>query len=276
MMNDSTTLTILSTAIRQDAEGRYCLNDCHKASGGEPNKAPSEWVKNKQTKALAEELKQSGDSPSDGFQPLKSNNGGANPGTYASEEMVLAYAMWISAKFHAECLRSLLAMMKGQVPQPSATIKSPDHINQLRKASALHGSALTFNKRQGMDLTQARLKALATVKAQTGIDLAKEFGWQPQPLEVQEQTLTATQIGAMLGGMKAQDVNKLLEERGLHTSGRDVKGRKVWLPTPVGRAFGRYEDKAKAHSSGTVQPWGWYPSVVERLRGFTKAPAITA
>lgn len=119
----------------------------------------------------------------------------------------------------------------------SATAKkSPvtNHATLLRKAIALHGSLFVYNKRQGMDLTQARTKANAQVLEQMGVDLPKECGWQPQPLEVQEQTLTATQIGVMLGGMKAQDVNKLLEERGLHTSGRDMKGRKVWMPTPVG------------------------------------------
>ncbi|WP_277302614.1 hypothetical protein [Asaia bogorensis] len=36
----NTSLTILTTAIRQDAQGRYCLNDCHKASGNEALEAP--------------------------------------------------------------------------------------------------------------------------------------------------------------------------------------------------------------------------------------------
>ncbi len=33
MTKDNTTLTILSTKIRQDAQVRFCLNDCHRASG---------------------------------------------------------------------------------------------------------------------------------------------------------------------------------------------------------------------------------------------------
>lgn len=51
-----THLTILSTPVRQDPEGRYCLNDCHKASGGDPSKAPGQWLVNKQTQALIAEL----------------------------------------------------------------------------------------------------------------------------------------------------------------------------------------------------------------------------
>lgn len=31
-------LVISDVAIRQDTEGRYCLNDLHKASGGDPKK----------------------------------------------------------------------------------------------------------------------------------------------------------------------------------------------------------------------------------------------
>ena len=42
-------LTIGSKSIRMK-DGLYCLNDLHKASGGDPNNAPSQWVKNKQTK----------------------------------------------------------------------------------------------------------------------------------------------------------------------------------------------------------------------------------
>lgn len=150
--------------------------------------------------------------------------------------------------------------------------KEIDRITMLRKAIALHGSALAFNKRQGMDLTQARLKAVSTVKEKMGIDLPKELGWQPQPLAVQECTMNATQIGAELG-IKNTQVNQLLADQGYHTGLRDAKQRRVWKPTNKGMPFGRYEDKAKAHSAGTVQPWVWYPSIVEELRPFVPTPA---
>lgn len=275
MTNDSTTLTILSTAIRQDAEGRYSLSDCWKVSGKDKKNQPSEWFSAAKTQEFLRALGGDRESPVTSVS-IVATGPNEGRGYWADRKAVIHYATWISPDFYLTVISAFDALVTGQVPLSSASIKSPDHINQLRKASALHGTILAFNKRQGMDKTQARVKALAAVREQTGIDLAKEFGWQPQPLEVQEQTLTATQIGVMLDGMKAQDVNKLLEERGLHISGHDMKGRKVWMPTPMGRAFGRYEDKAKAHSSGTVQPWVWYPSVVECLRGFTKAPAVMA
>jgi hypothetical protein len=49
-------LTIASKEISQDAEGRYCLNDLHRASGGERRHWPSEWFRNQQTKDLISEL----------------------------------------------------------------------------------------------------------------------------------------------------------------------------------------------------------------------------
>ncbi|SFA43652.1 hypothetical protein SAMN05216263_10259 [Metapseudomonas otitidis] len=34
-------LTVCGVAIKQDAEGRYCLNDLHKAAGAEPRHKPA-------------------------------------------------------------------------------------------------------------------------------------------------------------------------------------------------------------------------------------------
>lgn len=155
---------------------------------------------------------------------------------------------------------------------PNSISKPIDRITALRKAIALHGSALAFNKRQGMDLTQARLKAVATVKEQMGIDLPEELGWQAQPLTIQRRTVNATEIGRELG-IKNTEVNQLLESQGYQTGLRDTKLRRVWKPTNKGMKFGRYEDKAKKHSEGTVQPWVWFEGIVEELRPFTKTPA---
>lgn len=275
MPTNNTELTILSTTIRQDDEGRYCLNDCWKASGGDDAKKPSKWHRLETAKDLIAEIGENSQRPDMAFggkQPIISRQGGNNSGIWACKELVYAYAMWISPAFHLQVIRAFDALITGQIPNSVPKAKPLDHVTRLRKAIALHGSALAFNKRQGMDLTQARLKAVATVKEQMGIDLPKELGWQPQPLAVQERTMNATQIGAELG-IKNTQVNQLLEDQGYHTGLRDAKQRRVWKPTNKGMPFGRYEDKAKAHSAGTVQPWVWYPSIVEELRPFVPTPA---
>ena len=258
-------LTILSTSIKQDSEGRYSLNDCHRASGGDPNNAPAQWLRTDQAKNLIAEIRQNADLHSD---PIRTVNGGKSPGTFGHRLMVYAYGEWISATFHLAVLQAFDDQVTGKLTlssKPSVT----NHTSLLRKAIALHGSLFVYNKRQGMDLTQARTKANAQVLEQMGVDLPKECGWQSQPLAIQEQVLTATDIAKALslpGNKPGEAGNNLLDAAGLYSWTRDTKGRKVWTPTEHGRKFGRYEDKPRAHTSGTVQPWGWYPSVLDILR----------
>lgn len=107
-------LSILGTTIRQDAEGRFCLNDCHKASGGENKNRPSIWVDNSQTKALIAEIQAEA-----GIPALTSIKGGNASGTYACKELVYAYAMWISPAFHLQVIRAFDALVTGQITPPA-------------------------------------------------------------------------------------------------------------------------------------------------------------
>ena len=42
--------TICRTAVQQDEVGRYCLNDLHKAAGGEKRHQPADWLRLQQTR----------------------------------------------------------------------------------------------------------------------------------------------------------------------------------------------------------------------------------
>lgn len=96
-------LTIADTAIRQDAEGRYCLNDLHRAAGGEKRHGASYWLANQQTRDLIAELETTG-------KPVDTCEG-RNGGTYVVKELVYAYAMWISPAFHLKVIRAYDAMV---------------------------------------------------------------------------------------------------------------------------------------------------------------------
>jgi len=109
-------LSVLNTDIRIH-DGLYSLNDLHRAAGGEKRHEPHRWLRNDQTKALIEEIECS---PDLGITPVKVIKGnradGAPQGTYACKELVYAYAMWISPRFHLHVIRAFDALVAGQRP----------------------------------------------------------------------------------------------------------------------------------------------------------------
>lgn len=113
-------LVIADTIIHQDAVGRYCLNDLHRASGGNLNHRPGEWLRNKQAQELVAELGDAGISASAPVTTIKGGDGAQ--GTYAAKELVYAYAMWISAAFHLKVIRAYDAMVSAppQTLNPTA------------------------------------------------------------------------------------------------------------------------------------------------------------
>lgn len=109
-------LIIGEFSIRQDEDGRYCLNDLHKASGGSAKHKPSNFIRNQQTQDLILEIEQVSDMRSADFdrcsnmsigqKAVNTIKGGIKQGMYVVEDLVYSYAMWISAKFHLMVIRA--------------------------------------------------------------------------------------------------------------------------------------------------------------------------
>ncbi|CBW28579.1 KilA-N domain-containing protein [Haemophilus influenzae] len=106
-------LTILKTSIRSYGN-LYSLNDLHKASGNAEKHRPSLFVRLDTTQDLISEIQKEVKSTDLIF---KTTGGRGMRGTYACEELVIAYAMWISPKFHLIVLRAFLAMHRNQPQQ---------------------------------------------------------------------------------------------------------------------------------------------------------------
>ncbi|WP_052370526.1 KilA-N domain-containing protein [Chromobacterium haemolyticum] len=102
----SPSMSLGSFDIRQDAEGRYCLNDLQKAATiGDARSSRTleinEYMRRPETAALIRELENTGKSRNKAVCTIRGRNGG----TYVSKELVYAYAMWISPQLHLEVIR---------------------------------------------------------------------------------------------------------------------------------------------------------------------------
>lgn len=139
-------LTVVDVAIRQDEQGRYCLNDLHKAAGGMKRHAPNEWLRNKQTKALVEAINRKNFKTRNGLSsdckwtvqnwtvrthvvssdresPVRTVSAG-KPETFVVKQLVYAYAMWISADFNLAVIEAYDALVTGEYVQPAIQVES--------------------------------------------------------------------------------------------------------------------------------------------------------
>lgn len=97
-------IIIDNITIKTDSEGRYCLNDLHKAAGGAKKHQPADFFKNQSTRDLVQELRRNSENLRS-IDPIETVMG-RNGGTYVVKELVYAYAMWISPAFHLKVIRA--------------------------------------------------------------------------------------------------------------------------------------------------------------------------
>ncbi len=130
-----TNLTIFSKEIRT-LDGLYSLNDLHKASGAAKKHQPALFIKNQSTQDLITEIERGKNSylESDLGIPRSKEierspdlviatkvikGGHKHQGTWVCKELVYAYAMWISAKFHLQVIRAFDEMVQNDLAIPS-------------------------------------------------------------------------------------------------------------------------------------------------------------
>ena len=132
-----TPLTLADTRIRQDAHGRYCLNDLHKAAvaagANARTKEPGKFLSSSRTQELVALLR---DGPTRNLgtslpesatqilgstlEPVSAIDNGPyeDRGTFVIKELVYAYGQFVSPAFDLKVIRTFDAVVNGQHAMP--------------------------------------------------------------------------------------------------------------------------------------------------------------
>lgn len=240
-------LVIAGVDVRRDAEGRYSLNDLHRASGAEPAKRPGYWAGNQQTIELIAELETAG-------IPAVSSTEGRGGGTYVAEALVVAYAAWISPKFHLEVINTFLAVKK-------ATVRKAGEYGIAAPVAREYRALLAIAKLSGLKGNQAIIAAAQGTEKLAGSNPLALIGQAHLIAEEQVRHYTPTELGKEMGE-SGQAFNRRLEKAGLQV--KSIHGD--WQPTDAGVPFGVLLDTGKKHGNGTpIQQWKWLHTVLDHL-----------
>jgi hypothetical protein len=131
-------LTVRGTKIRQDVVGRYCLNDLHKASGGNEKHAPNRWLRYDHAKRLIEAFKRRyfaaylGGEVETEVEPV-SVVPGRHRTTFAVLQLMLSYAMWISEDFHLDVVDNYITnVVEPIIENENYWFGRYDHLEKVR------------------------------------------------------------------------------------------------------------------------------------------------
>jgi len=162
---------IAGVQIIADEHGRFNLNSLHKASGTSAHKRPSKWLSTDATQELIEAVAEQSPLTGLGQNVVNSVKGGLKSGTFADEILAVAYAAWVSPKFHVQVNRAFLDMKTGnlqptkhQIPQTlsEALRLSADLCDQLEAAQPKIAFADAVNDSTNLVTIQNFAKSVGT------------------------------------------------------------------------------------------------------------------
>lgn len=219
-------LVIDQVQIRRDAEGRYCLNDFHRASGGAPKDAPAQWLRTNAATLLEGELLAEEGACAYLHTPTATVNDGRNNGTYAVKEMVYAYAMWISAEFQLKVIRAYDALVTGQM-------------NVQQQVAAIGRKQLALMVIEQEAEIEALTHEVEYQKDLVGLTADAMLG----PADVAR--LVTERTGTVVTDM---EVNLMLEKLGLHTH------ETIWVVPKFARNLSpkQQREAARRHNTYTL------------------------
>jgi hypothetical protein len=126
-------LCIDNIQVQCDELGRFCINDLHRAAGGENKTRPKYWLENKQTSDLIEEIiNEKGEIP-----PIVAKQG---LGTFVIEDLVYAYAAWISPAFNRKVFRVFKETVKPKTTGEMLMQMAASYLEHEQRIMALEAS----------------------------------------------------------------------------------------------------------------------------------------
>ncbi|MGJ8516637.1 P63C domain-containing protein [Carnimonas bestiolae] len=112
-MTDITVINLHGIQVRIDEEGRYCLNDLHKAAKANGkagnSQRPGEFLKTAQVQRFVDRL-----TDANNVASVVSIKGGKRQGTYAHELVVTRYAAWIDVDFEIDVYATFQQQKKNE------------------------------------------------------------------------------------------------------------------------------------------------------------------
>ena len=100
-------LVINNLEITTDEQGRYSLNDLHKAAGGSVKHLPNKFMRSNSFKSAVNVLI----AQKRAFEPVAKKQGRYNGGTWVCKELVYKYAMWVNAEFEIRVIQTFDAIV---------------------------------------------------------------------------------------------------------------------------------------------------------------------
>ncbi len=95
-------MTINGKEITTDSEGRFSLNDLHKAAGGSDKDVPNKFMRSKSFKEVVEVLI----AQKRLVEPVIRKSGRYGGGTWVCKELVYKYAMWTNPEFEVKVIQT--------------------------------------------------------------------------------------------------------------------------------------------------------------------------
>lgn len=118
-------LSIEGVQIREDHQGKFCLNDVHRAAGRGEAESPLTWLALPQTQDLLGLFRAQGGAIDHNDAPIPPVEIRQGLGAFVVKELLLAYALWIAPDFNARVVNAFKALTSHIVYNPRAALPPP-------------------------------------------------------------------------------------------------------------------------------------------------------